>query len=37
MIGLLGSGKTGSYVRELSNHLEWRVLTLKIYQNTTHW
>ena len=29
MIGLLGSGKTGSYVRELSNHVEWRVFNSK--------
>ena len=29
MIGLLGSGKTGSYVIELSNHLEWRVFNSK--------
>ena len=29
MIGLLGSGKTGSYVRQLSNHLEWRVFNSK--------
>ena len=29
MIALLGSGKTGSYVRELSNHLEWRIFNSK--------
>ena len=29
MIGLIGSGKTGSYVKQLSKNLDWKVFNSK--------